>query len=337
MTVERRRDNPPKEFSVFGERAPIALGLITALAGIVMSSAAVWILLSHSQNAQTVESLFSQRSEGPQVEFERTIPLQENRSEAPAPSVQKLNMQPAARAEVSVATASPNPLDQQLKSEHRLSRDSAQALEAVQSVSDGKGTDVAPSKADDGDRVRDRGSGRTADVNRSSEDGAAQSSEATPVLQALKEQLHVSSVAEGPNAADQTVGQAPRACAPLFSATFFSNAVSPIAENLSAKVKALALWLKDNPEATLIVEGHTDVWGPESYNLALSERRAESVVKLLVAAGAPSDDRLLAQGLGEEVALRRGGVGSDKDRRVSMRVEGGTPCQQAFATGELDR
>lgn len=59
MTVERRRDNPPREFSVFGERAPIALGLMTALTGIVMSSAAVWILLTHSQNVQTAESLLA--------------------------------------------------------------------------------------------------------------------------------------------------------------------------------------------------------------------------------------------------------------------------------------
>lgn len=282
-------------------------------------------------------SLFSQRSDGPQIELERTIPLRENRSEAPAPTVQKLNVQPATRADASVETASQNPTDQQPKFEPRQSRDSAQARETALSLTDGKGTQSAPSMAGDGDRVIDRGSERTADDLRASEDGAPQSSEATPELQALKEELHVSSVANGGNAADQTVWQAPRACAPLFSAVFLSNAASPIAENLPAKVKALALWLKDNPQATVIVEGHTDIWGSESYNLALSERRADSLVKLLVAAGAPSDDRLLAQGLGEEAAVRRGGVGSDKDRRVSMRVEGGTPCQQAFATGELDR
>ena len=46
-----------------------------------------------------------------------------------------------------------------------------------------------------------------------------------------------------------------------------------------------ARFLVDNPEAAVVVEGHTDDRGTRDYNLALGERRAVSVKNYLIANG----------------------------------------------------
>jgi len=51
--------------------------------------------------------------------------------------------------------------------------------------------------------------------------------------------------------------------------------------------------------STIRVEGHTDSTGPSSYNMRLSQRRAESVVRYLVEEGGVSEDRLVGEGFGE--------------------------------------
>ena len=60
-----------------------------------------------------------------------------------------------------------------------------------------------------------------------------------------------------------------------------------------------ARWLKANPQARLTVEGNCDEHGSREYNLALGQRRAESVTKMLVLMGA-RPDQIEAVSFGEE-------------------------------------
>jgi peptidoglycan-associated lipoprotein len=48
-------------------------------------------------------------------------------------------------------------------------------------------------------------------------------------------------------------------------------------------------WLKKYPNVTVTVEGHCDDRGTREYNLALGERRAAAVKKMLVALGVPAN------------------------------------------------
>ncbi len=48
-------------------------------------------------------------------------------------------------------------------------------------------------------------------------------------------------------------------------------------------------WLKKYPSVTVTVEGHCDERGTREYNLALGERRATAVKKMLVALGVPAN------------------------------------------------
>jgi peptidoglycan-associated lipoprotein len=66
-----------------------------------------------------------------------------------------------------------------------------------------------------------------------------------------------------------------------------------------ALVESHAAWLKANPSAKLVVEGNADERGSREYNVALGQRRAESVSKLMVLMGARAD-QIEAVSWGEE-------------------------------------
>ncbi|MBW1608842.1 MAG: OmpA family protein [Deltaproteobacteria bacterium] len=76
--------------------------------------------------------------------------------------------------------------------------------------------------------------------------------------------------------------------------------------------------LKKNPELKVEVDGHTDNIGPAEYNMMLSERRANAVMKYFVDNGVEAE-RLTVKGFG----LTKPAVGNDtkEDRAKNRRVE----------------
>jgi len=75
---------------------------------------------------------------------------------------------------------------------------------------------------------------------------------------------------------------------------------------------------------TVRVEGHTDQTGPADYNMKLSWRRAESVVRYLIAKGGVRADRLEAKGFGETRPLVPDATSEEdlaRNRRVEFHVE----------------
>jgi outer membrane protein OmpA-like peptidoglycan-associated protein len=100
---------------------------------------------------------------------------------------------------------------------------------------------------------------------------------------------------------------------------FFREARTSILADSEEVLRAVRDVLKEHPELThLLVEGHTNSRGSESYNLELSEGRAQAVVDWLVRNGVEGD-RLLAKGRGESSPLLDD---SDPDAMVvNRRVE----------------
>lgn len=62
-----------------------------------------------------------------------------------------------------------------------------------------------------------------------------------------------------------------------------------IRSDASQKLNNHAEWLKSNPKVNIIIEGNTDEWGTEEYNLALGERRANAAKSYLSNLGISSD------------------------------------------------
>jgi peptidoglycan-associated lipoprotein len=66
-----------------------------------------------------------------------------------------------------------------------------------------------------------------------------------------------------------------------------------------ANLTQKAEWLRENPNATLTIEGHCDERGTNEYNLALGDRRAESAKAFLVDLGIEAS-RITTISYGEE-------------------------------------
>jgi outer membrane protein OmpA-like peptidoglycan-associated protein len=75
-----------------------------------------------------------------------------------------------------------------------------------------------------------------------------------------------------------------------------------------------------NPQATFLIEGHTDSFGSDSYNLDLSTRRAGSVRDWLVLEMGIRPERLEIRGLGKS-RLIAPPTGSIEDQQINRRVE----------------
>ena len=62
-------------------------------------------------------------------------------------------------------------------------------------------------------------------------------------------------------------------------------------------VEQHARYLRDNPSAKIVVEGNADERGSREYNVALGQKRAESVMKMMVVLGArPSQIEAVSYG-----------------------------------------
>ena len=77
---------------------------------------------------------------------------------------------------------------------------------------------------------------------------------------------------------------------------------STIDDEARAIIEAHASYLTANPQIRLTLEGHCDERGTREYNLALGERRAQAVEKLMRALGVGSN-RVTTVSYGEEKPL----------------------------------
>jgi outer membrane protein OmpA-like peptidoglycan-associated protein len=107
---------------------------------------------------------------------------------------------------------------------------------------------------------------------------------------------------------------------------FDSSALRPEA---SATLGKVATVVRDYGKAPVVIDGHTDAKGSDSYNQTLSERRADSVKKWLVDPGGVEAARISTKGWGKTkpVAPNAKSNGTDdpegrqKNRRVEITVK----------------
>ena len=82
-------------------------------------------------------------------------------------------------------------------------------------------------------------------------------------------------------------------------------------------------FMKKYPTTTAVIEGYTDEVGSDDFNLQLSQRRAESVVKFLTAEFGIDPSRLFAKGYGKSMPIADNATdaGKQKNRRIIAVVD----------------
>ena len=101
---------------------------------------------------------------------------------------------------------------------------------------------------------------------------------------------------------------------------FFATNESVLTTRSRDTLRKQAAWTRKNSELTFVIEGHADERGTREYNLALGQRRAESVANYLIANGIKRS-RLITKSYGEERPLSLGSNDSawSKNRRVEIK------------------
>ena len=121
------------------------------------------------------------------------------------------------------------------------------------------------------------------------------------------------------------------------SGILFAFDSSSLSGNAEDNIIDLAATLKKYEETNILIEGHTDNIGSDSYNQELSEERADSVADQLAALGVKRS-RIEKKGYGEEQPIANNSTdeGRRKNRRVEVAVFANEDLKEAAKDGELD-
>jgi OmpA-OmpF porin, OOP family len=99
----------------------------------------------------------------------------------------------------------------------------------------------------------------------------------------------------------------------------FDTGTATLKPGAATTIDRLAQFMRDYPERSVRIEGHTDSAGSEETNQSLSERRAQAVREALLARGLPAE-RIATLGYGEArpIAGNDSAGGRQQNRRVEI-------------------
>jgi peptidoglycan-associated lipoprotein len=105
----------------------------------------------------------------------------------------------------------------------------------------------------------------------------------------------------------------------IFDRVFFRAGSAALTQEVHKPLRSYAAWMKDNPDAVLTIEGHSDDRGDEAMNMLLSARRAIAVRSFLVAEGVrPAQLPIAAYGTIRPVAICDAESCWSQNRRVVL-------------------
>jgi outer membrane protein OmpA-like peptidoglycan-associated protein len=115
----------------------------------------------------------------------------------------------------------------------------------------------------------------------------------------------------------------------------FDTGSAALSAGAYQRLRSLADTLKRYPDTNIVVKGHTDSTGDESYNLRLSEERADNVRRYLVAEGV-SSHRVTGIGYGEAFPMTSNSTpaGRQQNRRVEIEIRANDELRERQASGQ---
>ncbi len=110
--------------------------------------------------------------------------------------------------------------------------------------------------------------------------------------------------------------------APILMPTdlLFEYGSDQLAEGARLSLMKLGFLIQKNPDSLFIIEGHTDSFGGEDFNLELSMRRANAVVSWLRESLGLGSDRIQAMGMGKSKPIVST-AGTAEQQGMNRRVE----------------
>ncbi|WP_224981960.1 OmpA family protein [Geomonas agri] len=111
---------------------------------------------------------------------------------------------------------------------------------------------------------------------------------------------------------------APKLCSPAVINIQFDTNKADIKPQYRDELKTVAAFLNEFPNATGVIEGHTDNVGSKALNMKLSQRRADTIRNYLVKELGIAPERIKAVGYGpnKPIASNKTKAGKAKNRRI---------------------
>lgn len=105
------------------------------------------------------------------------------------------------------------------------------------------------------------------------------------------------------------------------SGLLFGFDSSVLQDDAKENLNKLAASLREYPESNLMIVGHTDNVGSESYNMELSNRRSAAATSYLLSQGIGSN-RIRTDGRGEiePIATNDSAAGREENRRIEVAI-----------------
>lgn len=118
----------------------------------------------------------------------------------------------------------------------------------------------------------------------------------------------------------------------------FAHNSSLITAEFDAEISNTADLLKQNPDISVIIEGHTDSTGPEKYNEWLSNKRAQAVAGRMVDKYGVNPEQIQMRGMGESQPIGDNDTeeGRQMNRRVILIIPHDAPADDQTALRHLN-
>jgi peptidoglycan-associated lipoprotein len=134
--------------------------------------------------------------------------------------------------------------------------------------------------------------------------------------------LQANGIGQSGGIAGQEVGESYTTQAPHNQVYLFSYDDSTLAPKYIPSANAQAEYLKTHTGARILIAGHTDERGSREYNVALGERRANTVAEIMRMAGVPSQQmRIVSYGKERPVYFGHDDAAHRQNRRVELTFE----------------
>ena len=105
----------------------------------------------------------------------------------------------------------------------------------------------------------------------------------------------------------------------------FSEGSNDISKNQRPIIRQLSRFLEDNPDASVLIEGHCDCTGPELENQKLSEERAAAIKSYIVEYYGIEENRIKAEGYGESMPVDTNDTAEGRQNNRRVRVYASKP------------
>jgi len=121
----------------------------------------------------------------------------------------------------------------------------------------------------------------------------------------------------------EVASKAPVTAPREFADTFFDFNKWSLSDKAKQDLVETAVFLRENPAAKLLIEGHADERGSREYNLVLGEKRAREIQSFLTGLGLPNAISVTSLGKDRPVCTEQTESCHSKNRRVHMVIDGG--------------